>query len=77
MEILRRKIEGLSKGILFERMDEEYGSMLSTANSTATSSKRIDYSDLSLSSRQQSYKVNSLNHHFLTLSSISTSKTAN
>ncbi|XWS71169.1 hypothetical protein CRYUN_Cryun03dG0116100 [Craigia yunnanensis] len=60
VEILRRKMEGLSKGILLERMEEEYGSKLSTANSSATSSasssKRIDYSDLSLSSRQQSYK---------------------
>ncbi|EOY32703.1 Myosin-related isoform 3 [Theobroma cacao] len=41
-------------------MKEEYGSMLSTANSSATSSasssKRIDFSDLSLSPIQQSYK---------------------
>ncbi|XWS73568.1 hypothetical protein CRYUN_Cryun02cG0140300 [Craigia yunnanensis] len=56
VEILKRKMEGLSKGILLERMEEEYGSMLSTANSSASSSKRIDYSDLSLSSVQQSYK---------------------
>lgn len=57
-------MEGLSKGILFERTGEEYGSMLSRADSSATSSasssKRTDFSDLSLSSIQQSYKVNSL-----------------
>lgn len=59
MEILRRKMEGLSRGILLEQMEKEYGSMLSAANSSASSSKRIDYSDdLSLSSSiQQSYKV--------------------
>ncbi|XVF47372.1 hypothetical protein PTKIN_Ptkin03bG0103800 [Pterospermum kingtungense] len=60
VEILRRTMEGLSKGILLERMGEEYGSMLSTANSSSTSSaassKRTDFSDLSLSSIQQSYK---------------------
>ncbi|XVF04736.1 hypothetical protein REPUB_Repub05bG0110700 [Reevesia pubescens] len=56
VEILRRKMEGLSKGILLEKMEEEYGSMLSTANSSATSSKWIDNSDLSLSSIQQLYK---------------------
>ncbi|XP_022756263.1 uncharacterized protein LOC111303994 [Durio zibethinus] len=56
VEILRRRMEGLSKGVLLERMEEEYGSMLSTANSSASSSERIDYSDLSLSSMQQSYK---------------------
>ncbi|OMP08779.1 hypothetical protein COLO4_06126 [Corchorus olitorius] len=61
VEILRRKMEGLSKGVLLERMEEEYGSMLSTTNSSTTSSasssKRIDYSDYqSLSSVQQSYK---------------------
>ncbi|XWS28313.1 hypothetical protein CRYUN_Cryun25bG0057400 [Craigia yunnanensis] len=55
VEILRRKMEVLSKGILLERMEEEYGSMLSAANSSASSSKRIGYSDLSLWSIQQSY----------------------
>lgn len=39
MEILRRKIEGLSKGILLEIM-EEYSSMLSTANNSAVSSSK-------------------------------------
>ncbi|XP_022728757.1 uncharacterized protein LOC111284313 [Durio zibethinus] len=71
VEILRRKMEGLSKGTLLERMEEEYGSMLSRANSSTTSSasssKRIDYSDLSLPSIQQSHKVNSLNHQSLHL----------
>ncbi|KAE8678854.1 Myosin-related isoform 2 [Hibiscus syriacus] len=60
VEFLRRKMERLSKGVLLERMEEDYGSMLSTTNSSvpssASSSKRIDYSDLSLSSTQQSYK---------------------
>lgn len=72
-------MEGLSKGILLERMKEEYGSMLSTANSSATSSasssKRIDFSDLSLSPIQQSYKVNLLYHKCLAFSSMNTSKT--
>ena len=64
MEILRRKMEGLSKGILLERMEEEYGSMLPTANSSDSSSKRIDYSDFSLSSIQQSGKVKFLESSF-------------
>ncbi|GMJ15533.1 hypothetical protein like AT1G51405 [Hibiscus trionum] len=60
IEILRRKMKRLSKGVLLERMEEEHTSMLAAFNSSATSSasgsKRIDYSDLSLSSTQQSYK---------------------
>lgn len=46
VEILRRKMEGLSKGILLQSMEEEYNSMLSTANSSnpssTSSSKRLD-----------------------------------
>ncbi|KAG2674871.1 hypothetical protein I3760_13G157800 [Carya illinoinensis] len=45
VDILRRKMEAFSKGILLDRMEEEYRSMLSTAKksvaSSATSSKRI------------------------------------
>ncbi|PON89153.1 myosin-like protein [Trema orientale] len=36
VEILRKKMEGLSNGTLLERMKEECGSMLSTANSSET-----------------------------------------
>ncbi|CAK8576944.1 unnamed protein product [Lathyrus sativus] len=48
VEILRRKMEGLSKGILLERMEEEYNSLLlSTASSSLTSSgstsKRVEF----------------------------------
>ncbi|MBA0603559.1 hypothetical protein Gorai_003699 [Gossypium raimondii] len=50
--ILRRNMERLSKGVLFERMAEEYGLMASSGNS----SKRIDYSDSSQSSTQRSDK---------------------
>ena len=61
VEILRRKMEGLSNGMLLERMKEEYGSMLSTANSSAASSastsQRIEFTDSSSSSTRQSYKV--------------------
>ncbi|GAV74650.1 hypothetical protein CFOL_v3_18130 [Cephalotus follicularis] len=59
VEILRMKIEGLSKGALSNRMEEEYGSMLSTANSStssASTSKRIEHSDMSLSSVHESHK---------------------
>ncbi|GMI84143.1 hypothetical protein like AT1G51405 [Hibiscus trionum] len=60
VEVLRRKMERLSKGVMLERMEEEYGSMLVATNNSATgsasSSKRINYSDLLLSSTQQSYK---------------------
>ncbi|MBA0574528.1 hypothetical protein Golob_001722 [Gossypium lobatum] len=51
--ILTRNMERLSKGVLFERMAEEYGLMASSGNS----SKRIDYSDSSPSSTQRSDKV--------------------
>ncbi|RZB71352.1 Pectin acetylesterase 10 [Glycine soja] len=47
VEILRRKMEGLSKGILLQRMEEEYNSLLSTASSSLASSgsnsKRLEY----------------------------------
>lgn len=61
MEILRRKLEGMSKGMLLERMKEEYGSMLSTANSSAASytstSKRVEVPDVSSSPKRQLHKV--------------------
>lgn len=51
VEILRRKMEGLSNGTLLERMKEECGSMLSTANcsvaSSASTSKRIEFTESS------------------------------
>ncbi|KAL5567114.1 hypothetical protein UlMin_030278 [Ulmus minor] len=51
VEILRRKMEGLSSGMLLERMKEECGSMLSTANcsvaSSASTSQRIEFTDSS------------------------------
>ncbi|BFG29975.1 hypothetical protein CerSpe_162490 [Prunus speciosa] len=60
VDILRRKLEGLSNGMLLERMKEEYGSMLSTANSSvassASSSQRIEATNLSSSLIQQFYK---------------------
>ncbi|KAL5831902.1 hypothetical protein ACOSQ4_017256 [Xanthoceras sorbifolium] len=59
VEILRRKMEGLSKGMLLERMEEEYGSMLSTnssAASSASTSKRIEFPDISSLSIRQPYK---------------------
>ncbi|KAF5735797.1 hypothetical protein HS088_TW15G01313 [Tripterygium wilfordii] len=60
MEILRKKMEGLSKGILLERMEEEYGSMLHTANSStansASNSKRIELPDKSFTSIRHPYK---------------------
>ncbi|KAA3485889.1 cingulin-like [Gossypium australe] len=52
VEILRRNMERLSQGVLFEGMAEEYGLMTSSGNS----SKRIDYSDSSPSSTQRSDK---------------------
>ncbi|XP_050138336.1 uncharacterized protein LOC126614732 [Malus sylvestris] len=59
-EILRRKMEGLSNGMLLERIKEEYGSMLSTANgsvaSSASSFQRIEAANLSSSLIQQFYK---------------------
>ncbi|KAI4344968.1 hypothetical protein L6164_012140 [Bauhinia variegata] len=48
VEILRMKMEGLSKGILLQRMEEECNSMLSTATS---SSKRVELQDSSSSLR--------------------------
>lgn len=53
VEILRRKMEGLSKGLLLNRMEEEYRSMLSTANSSASSSKHIEFHNSSSSSIRQ------------------------
>ncbi|XP_075634749.1 uncharacterized protein LOC142607207 isoform X2 [Castanea sativa] len=53
VDILRRKMEGLSKGILLNRMEEEYRSMLSSANSSASSSKRIEIHNSSSSSIRQ------------------------
>ncbi|KAJ8551356.1 hypothetical protein K7X08_000726 [Anisodus acutangulus] len=51
VELLREKMEGLSRGML-DRMEEEYGAILSsTANSSASTSKRIDSS--TFSTRQQ------------------------
>ena len=51
VEILRRKMEGLSKGILLQRMEEEYNSLLSSATcslaSSASTSKRIELQDSS------------------------------
>ncbi|KAL2988529.1 hypothetical protein AAZX31_11G091600 [Glycine max] len=51
VEILRRKMEGLSKGILLQRMEEEYNSLLSTASSSLASSgsnsKRVEFQDSS------------------------------
>ncbi|KAM1342871.1 hypothetical protein ACFX2F_007134 [Malus domestica] len=60
VEILRRKMEGLSKGMLLEKMEEEYGSMLSTANSSvassASSSQRIESANLSSPLVQQFHR---------------------
>ncbi|XP_062084040.1 uncharacterized protein LOC133790422 [Humulus lupulus] len=61
VEILRKKMEGLSNGTLLERMKEECGSMLSTANSSvassASTSQRIELTDSSsLLLIQQSHK---------------------
>ncbi|MED6179932.1 hypothetical protein PIB30_005390 [Stylosanthes scabra] len=50
VEILKRKMEGLSKGVLLKRMEEEYNSMLSSANTSASTSKRIELRDSSSSS---------------------------
>ncbi|CAL0329369.1 unnamed protein product [Lupinus luteus] len=53
VEILRRKMKGLSKGMLLQRMEEEYNSLLSTATSSVTgsasSSNRIEFQDTSSS----------------------------
>ena len=61
MEMLRRKMEGLSNGSLLERMEDEYGSMLSTASSSAansaSTSKRKEFPDMPSSSTRQPCKV--------------------
>ncbi|GLT74849.1 hypothetical protein SLA2020_466170 [Shorea laevis] len=61
VEILREKMGGLSKGMLLERMEEEYGSMLSTSNcstiSSASNSKRMEFPDMSMLSLQQPFKL--------------------
>lgn len=68
VEILRRKMEGLSNGMLLERMKEECGSMLSTANSSAVSSastsQRIEFT--ASSPIQQPHKVKTLMQKKLT-----------
>ncbi|XP_075093496.1 uncharacterized protein LOC107797394 isoform X1 [Nicotiana tabacum] len=61
VEVLRKKMEGLSKGML-DRMEEEYGAILSTtANSSvassASTSKRIDSSTSTFSTRQPSQEL--------------------
>ncbi|XP_057483810.1 uncharacterized protein LOC130770374 isoform X2 [Actinidia eriantha] len=65
VEVLRRKMEGLSKGML-DRMEKEYGPMLhTTANSPATSSastsKRIEFPDSSSFYTGQPYQETTLN----------------
>ncbi|PSR90183.1 Myosin heavy chain, striated muscle like [Actinidia chinensis var. chinensis] len=65
VEVLRRKMEGLSKGML-DRMEKEYGPMLhTTANSPATSSastsKQIEFPDSSSFSTRQPYQEPTLN----------------
>ncbi|KAI3687817.1 hypothetical protein L1987_81520 [Smallanthus sonchifolius] len=52
VEMLERKMEGLSKGML-NRMEEEYGSIInSSVSSSASTSKRVDFPDhLSFSNR--------------------------
>ncbi|XP_076915833.1 uncharacterized protein LOC143575308 [Bidens hawaiensis] len=52
MEMLERKMEGLSKGML-DRMEKEYGSIINgSAASSASTSQRIDFPDqLSFSNR--------------------------
>ncbi|XP_024955342.1 uncharacterized protein LOC102608535 isoform X2 [Citrus sinensis] len=61
MAILRRKMEGLSNGMLLERMNDEYGSMLlSMANSSAASSvptpKRTEVPNVSSSPKEHPCK---------------------
>lgn len=65
VEALKRKMEGLSKGML-HRMEEEYRSMLqTTANNSATSSasnsKRIEFPDSSSFSIRRNYEEPTLN----------------
>ncbi|XP_052181879.1 uncharacterized protein LOC127794671 [Diospyros lotus] len=51
VEVLRRKMEGLSKGML-DKM-EEYGSMIAaTANASAPTSKRVEFPGSSLCAKQ-------------------------
>ncbi|CAL1391086.1 unnamed protein product [Linum trigynum] len=54
IEILRRKMERLSRGTLLERMEDEYGSMLSTASnsaaSSASNSRRIELTEMAMAS---------------------------
>ncbi|CAI0412555.1 unnamed protein product [Linum tenue] len=60
IEILRRKMEGLSRGTLLERMEDEYGSMLSTAStsaaSSASNSRRIELPEMAMASFRHPYK---------------------
>lgn len=62
VEILRRRMEGLSNGMLLKRMKEEYGSLLSSANnsvaSSASSSQRIEPTNLSSSLEKESHDEN-------------------
>ncbi|KAM0045942.1 hypothetical protein Hdeb2414_s0009g00309911 [Helianthus debilis subsp. tardiflorus] len=53
VDMLERKMEGLSKGMLLDRMEKEYGSIInSSVASSASTSKRIDFPDhLSFSNR--------------------------
>ncbi|KAL8140183.1 hypothetical protein V2J09_006204 [Rumex salicifolius] len=55
VEILTRKMEGLSEGKLLKKMEDEYGSTLTrTANTSAANSQRYDQFDLSSSSSTSS-----------------------
>lgn len=64
------KMEGVSKGML-DRMEEEYGSMLSTtgnssvASSSASTSMRIDYLDSSSFSTRQQHQAKFLSLLYL------------
>ncbi|KAK1359087.1 hypothetical protein POM88_043561 [Heracleum sosnowskyi] len=70
VEVLRMKMEGVSKGML-DRMEEEYGSMLSTtwtssiARSSASTSMRIDYLDSSSFSTRQQHQAKFLSLLYL------------
>lgn len=71
VEALKRKMEGLSKGML-HRMEEEYRSMLqTTANNSATSSasnsKRIEFPDSSSFSIRRTNEANFLDFYLLLL----------
>ncbi|KAK2641157.1 hypothetical protein Ddye_022920 [Dipteronia dyeriana] len=56
VEILRRKMEGLSKGMLFERTEEECGSMLST-NTSAASVSSLSIRQLYMEAMSQEEKL--------------------